>query len=207
MTATAQDAITSRRSHYQIGPGCALPHETLNSLISMAVKHTPSMFNMQATRVIILYGEHHRYLWELCEESLPSSTLTMRPNVAFQHFPKVQDKLEILKNGHGTILFFEDQDVVQSYQDRYPAYTKSFSTWSLQSAAIAQYAVWVLLAESAPTLGITLQHYAPDADKVHAKWEIPLNWSMTGQMPFGEITGPPIEKTFVAEEKLVKVFE
>ena len=66
----------------------------------------------------------------------------------------VQDKIDNLRSGHGTILFFEDEEgeqrvlsvhmtlrlVVDGIKQRYPAYAAKFSTWSLQSAAMAQYA-------------------------------------------------------------------
>lgn len=70
----------------QIGPGLSLPRDELVRLITDAVRHTPSMFNMQSTRVVILLGDSHRDFWDLCTASLPVETLHMRPNVAFEHF-------------------------------------------------------------------------------------------------------------------------
>lgn len=70
----------------QIGPGLSLPRDELVRLITDAVRHTPSMFNMQSTRVVILFGDSHRDFWDLCTASLPVETLQMRPNVAFEHF-------------------------------------------------------------------------------------------------------------------------
>jgi len=134
----------------------------------------------------------------------------------------VKQKIDTLRSGHGTIVFFEDQQgiinraplsvtlkqpVVQNAQDRYPTYSESLLTWSVQSSAIAQYAVWLAFTEASGQLGITLQHYYPDMVEVRRKWEIPDSWAMTGQMPFGRIVSPPIEKSHIHETDLIRVYQ
>lgn len=51
------------------------------------------MFNMQSTRVIALYGQHHTKLWDLVENSLGKEILAKRPNVAHEHFGYVVSHL------------------------------------------------------------------------------------------------------------------
>ena len=70
---------------------------------------------------------------------------------------------------------------------------------------MAQYAVWLALAEVG--LGATLQHYNPIIDQAVAEaWDIPTNWKLRAQMPFGSIEAPAGEKTYIDEEVRFKVF-
>jgi len=196
-----------RRGHYQIGPDSPLPNAEITKIITHCLRHTPSMFNMQSTRVLVLYGEHHRAFWDLVAGSLPKSIMEMRPNVAYQHFAQVKDKIASLRSGVGTVLFFEDQDAIDATKARYPAYSAQYDTWTKQSSAIAQYAIWLAFTDLPTPLGITLQHYNPPLDEVQARWGVSMQWTMTGQMPFGGITGGPIEKELRPDGDLVKVFE
>ncbi|ORY21529.1 nitroreductase family protein [Naematelia encephala] len=197
-------AYAHRRSHYLIGPQCPISHAELEDVVYASLRHVPSMFNMQSTRIIILYDIHHKALWDLCEESLSAEIRARVPNVASEHFPTVQDKIDRLREGYGTILFFEDEEVIRSCSERYPAYTKAFPTWSLQSAAIAQYAIWLALDISG--LGLTLQHYQPSLAAIREKWGVPESWTMTGQMPFGSLAGLPVEKNFKHRVEIMTVF-
>ena len=79
-------ALTLPSPSYQIGPSCSLSHPELNGIITHCIRHTPSMFNMQSTRIIILYDRHHRDFWDLCVASLPQSVLEARPNVAHEYY-------------------------------------------------------------------------------------------------------------------------
>jgi predicted oxidoreductase (fatty acid repression mutant protein) len=49
-----------------------------------------------------------------------------------------------------------------------------------------------------------LQHYNPLIDeKIAATWNVPLNWSLKGQLVFGKPAGKPMDKTFQPlEERL-----
>ena len=55
--------------------------------------------------------------------------------------------------------------------------------------------VWAAL--EAEGLGASLQHYNPLIDdEVKKEWNIPGNWKLIAQMPFGNPTSPPGEKEF-----------
>ena len=66
--------------------------------------------------------------------------------------------------------------------------------------------VWIALAAEAPDLGMTLQHYYPARAAVDAAWNIPADWKMTGQMPFGTKAAKPVPKTFRPDTELVRSF-
>ena len=62
----------------------------------------------------------------------------------------------------GTILFYEDQDVVKGLQEQFPLYADNFPIWSEQGHGIALYATWLALAEK--NIGMNVQHYNPLVD-------------------------------------------
>ena len=56
-------------------------------------------------------------------------------------------------------------------------------------------------------LGASLQHYNPLIDdEVRRTWNLPDDWMMIAQMPFGTPTGEPGEKEFEDLSKRIKIF-
>ncbi|MGY3747509.1 nitroreductase family protein [Vagococcus salmoninarum] len=183
------DTLKNRRSIYEIGSNISLTETELETLIHSAVKESPSSFNSQTSRVVILLEDAHQKLWSIVEGAL-------KPVTPAEAFPNTQAKLASFAAGKGTILFFEDTDVVKSLQDQFALYADNFPIWSEQSTGIAQHSVWVALAEK--NIGASLQHYNPLIDsEVASTWDIPANWKLTAQMPFGSIEAPAGEKEYM----------
>ena len=179
----------NRRSIYAIGNELPISEEEVTALIKAAVKASPSSFNSQTSRVVILMDDAHQKLWNIVEK-------TLEPLTPAEAFPNTQAKLASFAAGKGTILFFEDMDVVRSLQEQFALYAENFPIWSDQSTGIAQHAVWVALAEA--NIGANLQHYNPIIDEeVAATWNSPGNWKLTGQMPVGSIEAPAAPKDFM----------
>ena len=66
-----------------------------------------------------------------------------------------------------------------------------------------QLVVWTGL--EAEGLGASLQHYNPLIDdEVKTEWNVPANWKLIAQMPFGNPTAAPGEKEFQPLEERVK---
>lgn len=47
--------------------------------------------------------------------------------------------------GYGTVLFFEDYEVIDSYQEKFPKLKDQFPIWSHQGAGMLQYVIWTAL--------------------------------------------------------------
>ena len=111
-------------------------------------------------------------------------------------FAATEGKINSFAAGTGTVLFYEDQDVVKGLQEQFPLYADNFPVWSEQSSGIAQYAVWVALSEAG--IGASLQHYNPLPDAaVAARWGVPASWKLRAQMPFGSNEAGFGEKGFI----------
>lgn len=85
-------------------------------------------------------------------------------------------------------------------------YADNFPIWSNQSSGMLQHVVWTALAEAG--IGASLQHYNPLIDEeVKSTWELPAEWKLIAQMPFGGIVTAPGEKEFEPIDQRVKVFK
>lgn len=192
------EAIKDRRSIYAIGKEVSISGEEINQVIEEAVKYVPSAFNSQSQRVVILLGEQHNKLWDITKDQL-------RKIVPEAAFASTEEKTVSFKNGYGTILFFEDQAIVEDLQKQYALYKDNFPIWSLQSNGMLQFTVWTALEDIG--LGASLQHYNPLIDaEVSSHWGLPSSWKLLAQMPFGKPLAPAGEKEFAPLQSRIKVF-
>lgn len=192
------DHIKQRRTIYAVGKNVALTPEQIESVIKEAVNHSPSAFNSQTSRIVTLFGESHLQFWNIVRE-------TLRKIVPEAAFEGTNTKINSFAAGYGTVLFYEDQDVVKSLQEQFALYADNFPVWSEHSSAIAQFSVWTALSEQ--NIGASLQHYNPIVDAEIAEvFDIPANWKLRAQLVFGSIEAPAGEKTFMAEADRFKTF-
>ncbi len=192
-------AVKNRRTVYGISKEAILSDERIQELIGEAVLHAPSAFNSQSARVIVLLNEQHDKLWNLTENIL-------RGIVPAENFEPTAQKMAAFRNGYGTVLFFEDQTVIEGLQEQFAAYKDSFPIYSQHSSGMLQYIVWTAL--EAEGYGASLQHYAPLIDDQVAKeWNVPASWKLIAQMPFGKPTAPAGEKAFQPLDSRLKVYK
>lgn len=193
------EAIKERRSIYAIGKESPISDERIKEIVEDVVKHVPSSFNSQTSRTVILLGESHDKLWDITMEAL-------RKVVPADNFASTEEKINSFKAGHGTVLFYEDFAIVEGLQKQFELYKDNFPVWASQTSGMMQFAVWT--AFSTEGLGVSLQHYTELIDaEVRKEFNIPNNWKMIAQMPFGNILAPAGEKTFTPIEDRVKVLK
>ncbi|EMK3756141.1 nitroreductase family protein [Providencia rettgeri] len=193
------EMIKNRRTIYNLGDALPVSEEHVTKLIKEAVKHSPSSFNSQTSRVVILFGAEHKKLWNITKEAL-------RKIVPEQAFAATEQKIDSFAAGAGSVLFFEDQDIVTGLQEQFPLYADNFPIWSEQASGIAQFAVWTALSQE--NIGASLQHYNPLIDNdVQKTWNVPANWILRAQLVFGSINAPAGDKDFMADEMRFKVFK
>lgn len=191
------DALKQRRTQYALGRNVQLSKDALASLIQEAVKHSPSSFNSQSSRAVILFGAESEKLWALAVDEV-------RKVAPAEGFDKTEAKLKSFAAGVGTVLFYEDQDVVRGLQEKFALYADNFPVWSEQAGGMAQLSVWSTLANAG--VGASLQHYNPLIDAAVAReWGIPASWKLRAQMPFGSNETPFGEKAFMDDAARFKV--
>jgi predicted oxidoreductase (fatty acid repression mutant protein) len=195
-----KDAIIARRTYYAISKEQVTTDERIEEIVSDAVKHAPSSFNSQSAGVVILLGKQHDKLWDIVKTELQKI-------VPPENFQETENKINgAFRSGYGTILYFEDTDVIKCQQQKYPIYADRFPVWAQQSSGMLQYIIWTTLVLDG--WGTSLQHYNPIIDDaVKSAWNIPAAWELVAQMPFGKPTAPPEQKDFQALSDRIKIFK
>ena len=192
-------AIETRRSQYAIGKEKVVSEGRVKEIVDHLVKYVPSAFNSQSARVVVLFDGASDRVWDITRAQL-------KKIVPPENFAPTEAKLQSFASGYGTILFFEDQGVVEGLQKQFTLFADNFPVWSLESSGMLQFAVWTALEDEG--LGASLQHYNPLIDDdVRAEWNLPASWKLLGQMPFGKPGGAPGPRDFLPIEDRVKVIK
>lgn len=198
MSNQAIEIFKKRRTQYALGKNVSLSQEQITDLIKESIRQAPSSFNSQSSRAVILFGEQSDKFWQLAKEAL-------KPLVPADAFAETEKKLDSFAAGVGTVLFYEDQDVVKGLQEQFALYAENFPIWSEQASGMAQFAVWTALAEAG--IGASLQHYNPVVDEAVAKtWNIPASWTLRAQMPFGSNEAEFGEKSYMDDAQRFLTF-
>ncbi|MNW36202.1 Nitroreductase family protein [compost metagenome] len=193
-------ALKDRRSYYGISKEQVISDQRIQEIVEEAVKYTPTSFNSQTSRAVVLLGEHHDKLWNITEDILREVVGNE------EQFKSTAEKMNGFRSGYGTVLFFEDNNVVAGLQQQFEAYADNFPIWSNQSNGMLQLVVWTALEQEG--LGASLQHYNPLIDeKAKNEWNIPEHWKLIAEMPFGKPTFQPGDKEFQPVEERVKTFK
>lgn len=62
------NATESRRTYYQLTNESTIPDARIKELVTHTIKHIPSAFNSQTTRVVVVLKEKHEELWDAIME-------------------------------------------------------------------------------------------------------------------------------------------
>lgn len=197
-SANLQQAFTKRRSIYALGGNLPVKPQAIIDIAERTILNTPSAFNSQTTRLVVLFGKQHKQLWDITETHL-------RKAVGSNDFSGSKQKMDGFRAAVGTVMFYEDHEVIQSLQDKFELYADKFPIWAQQTSAMHQYAMWLEL--SALNIGANLQHYNPLINNdIASAFSIPKQWELVAQMPFGNIVKPAGEKDYQPASERIKVF-
>ena len=181
------EAVAQRRSIYHLGAEITASDKQITHIIEFALRHVPSAFNAQSTRIVLLVRHHHTLLWDIVKECLQPH---LTPERAELTYTKIDSEFAA---GHGTILFYEDTDIIEEQKRAYPTYAERMDTWSEHTSAMHQFMIWTALADLG--IGASLQHYNPLIDaRLATEWGIPSSWRLIAQMPFGNRLSEPAER-------------
>lgn len=171
------DAIESRRSIYATSP--ENPPATIDrveEIVSHIIKHTPSPYNFQFARAIILSGDQHTKYWSAVYDGVQKVV----PKEAWEGH--LAGFLKMFRDTtYGTVMWFEDEDAVNQMKAQKPEVAAFAESWSDQSSGMHQIngmirffpfgrvtddeSAWTAL--EAEGFGATLQHmhFAPDVQQ------------------------------------------
>lgn len=202
-------AIEKRRTYYNLTNKSTLSDAELKTLVETSIKYTPSSYNSQSSRAVLVIGEKNQQLWD----AIWAAHVQITP-------PELKETFEgkfknAYKAGYGTVVFFEDQAAIDQLVKNQPPVAPLAETWSETTTGMAQYIVWTALAQAG--LGANLQHYSqftPDNAKAVTDFlGVPATWKPKAQMPFGvpaDANAPGVAewpKTFQPLEERVLVVQ
>ena len=200
MNSTFNKLTAQRRSIYALGDQLTNSPEDIYDLIITAIKNSPTAFNSQTVRAVVLFGKSSDKVWDIVEVALKE--VVKDP----QAFAKTQQKIASFRAGFGTVLFLTETDTVHELEKQFPAYADNFADWAEQGIGGAQQAVWTALAEQ--QIGASLQHYNPLIDDaIHQAFNLPDSWQLRAEMPFGSIEAPAGNKDFRDDSEKFKLIK
>ena len=192
-----KELVKTRRTSYALGANTELTNQEISDRITEIAREVPTASNSQTTRLVVLFGEDNAKLWDhildVQKDVMPEQMWEMMSGV-----------MEGAKNAVGTVLFFEDLDAV----DAMPAKGERAEAYKQNNNANNQYAIWLGLTELG--LGASLQHmnigFEQGFDKsVKEMFNLPENWEMVAQMPFGSVEAPAMDKEYIEDDVRVRV--
>ncbi|KAH8736586.1 Nitroreductase-like protein [Ilyonectria robusta] len=185
--------IQSRRTCYSLEAKSPVSDARIVEIAREVIKHTPSSFNCQSTRLVVLLQDEHVKFWEIAKQCFKATL----PKETYLDYEK---KLCQRQGGYGTILLFEDLDVIRRYQAQFPRFMWHLPQFSEHNNAMQAFNLWTALALEG--FGCNLQHVNPVVDqRIVGQWNISPQWSLKAQLVFGTPTGAPAsEKSFAPTE-------
>ena len=200
MNSQFNSLAANRRSIYALGDNLSQTPEEIFDLVKQTIKNSPTAFNSQTVRAVVLFGKSSDKVWEIVEDALRK--IAKSPDA----FEQTKSKIDSFKAGYGTILYFTDTTIVHQLENDYPSYAANFANWAEQGLGGAQLAVWTALAEQG--IGASLQHYNPLIDDaIHQVFNLPADWQLRAEMPFGSIEAPAGEKAQLDDEEMFKLIK
>ncbi|MFA5467330.1 MAG: nitroreductase family protein [Candidatus Izemoplasmatales bacterium] len=176
------ETLKKRRSIYDFTSEVIDP-KMIDDLVGAVLTVTPSAYNAQTQRVVILHNDNHLKLWDLIEQKI-------KDQVSAEAFGKAKKKLAGFKKAQGTILYFDDHQETKALMEKFPLYKDAFQRWSVEQNGMLQVNVWNAL--RAIDIGASLQHYNELIEtEVKELFKLPKEWLLHAQMPYGKIEVVP----------------
>lgn len=90
-------ACEKRRTNYALGDARIISDEEISKIVHTAVKHCPTAFNAQGSRIVLLLNQDHKDLWE---DIVKPAVKAVAPAEAW---PNTSQKLDGFKAAYGTV--------------------------------------------------------------------------------------------------------
>ena len=96
------ETVKNRRTYYALSNESTISDARIQEIVKDAVLHTPSAFNSQTSRVVLLLGDEHKKMWDLTTEVYKQSL----PEDKFNH---ANQRFQMFKGAYGTVSYLADE--------------------------------------------------------------------------------------------------
>lgn len=194
------EIANKRRTQYMIGGEANHSIEEIAAELAKVVTASPSAFNSQTTRLVIVSEAANQKVWEIIDRTQKE----ILDEGMYNYFKGVFDTA---KNAVGTVLFFEDR---QTLEEKVTTTPERRELYKEQNAAIAEYAAWLHLAELG--YGANLQHFNIGFQQgfdrsIKEALDLPDHWELNAQMPFGPVIEPAQDLEKLSHEEQVRIIK
>ena len=190
-----------RHSEYDLGGELKAPLSLVRKLLEDILLYTPTGFNSQPVRMVLLTGKKHVEHWDIIAGMLIRKIGEERYKKS-NAYHRIE---EVAKGAVGTVLFFDDPEVTERMMRENPRYKDNFPAWAHQAQGSHQFMTWLGL--RALGYGANLQHYIGMEDHlVKEHVGVPESWNFIAHMMFGSINEPALPKGKNPIETMLKVF-
>ncbi|SCU98997.1 LAME_0G01376g1_1 [Lachancea meyersii CBS 8951] len=181
------ETLAARRTIYALKPELPANVELQNvrDAVQEIIKHTPTCFNSQGNRAVILTGESHKCVWDHVYKTIPIEAYKTRP-------------LSARDEALGTVVFLVNDAKTKEMQEAFPAWSDLFPEFVAHSSGSAQISAWTAL--ELLGFGAHLQHFNELVKDALPKDTVKEEWKVQGQLVFGLPVTGPIEKSFMENE-------
>lgn len=114
MADTFLDVVKGRKSLYKLTAGSPIPDSKIKEIVELSITHSPSTYNVQSARAVILFGEQHAKLWDIALKHMEPA-LTGSPMK-----DHVISRIALHRASKGTVLWFEDQAALDALGEKSP---------------------------------------------------------------------------------------
>lgn len=90
------DAVKARRTMYQLSNESTIPDSRIKEIVNDAMLHTPSSFNSQTTRMVVLLKEHHVKMWD-------ATTEVYKQQLPEDKFKPAKERFDGFRAAYGTV--------------------------------------------------------------------------------------------------------
>lgn len=92
-------AVKDRRSYYSLEATSPISDAKIEEIVRQTLLHTPSTFNSQSTRLVLLLGSEHTKLWR---DIVKPSVKAVMPA---DFWAPTEQKLTGFQNSYGTVYY------------------------------------------------------------------------------------------------------
>jgi len=175
--------ITYRRTVYGLNDKSPVSDDRILEIIKGVMNTTPSSYNTQPGRIVVLLGAPHKKLWDITMEiGLPM----IKAHAGEDAEKAMSGTFNAFKGAYGSILFFEDNDAVKKAGETHKAAAHMFPQFSEHSDAMAQIQIWTAL--ELEGFGANLQHmqaFSAVEAAIKKEWSLPESYTLKANMNFG----------------------
>ena len=95
-TKSFAEAVKDRRTYYALINESTIPDSRIQEIVKDAILHTPSAFNSQTSRAVVLLGEEHVKTWDLIAE-------VYKQQLPEEKFNRANERFKGFRAAYGTV--------------------------------------------------------------------------------------------------------